>query len=704
MSIFNDIEMSSVQPLIMYCHKIIPLVYDNSLSYYEVLCKVVAKLNEFINEYGSLGEAFKQIDNKFSEVDAAIAELNNMLNDQKLSLEDIKEQIATNNTLISALQQLTNSLSSEIAALKASVTAINNNLVTINNELKPHIDYITIVPKQQQAAAGAELYLTAVVDGHGNFDRSVTWSSDNDKIIINDNGTVSIAEDAEEITATITATSIYDTTKKGLATISVGAIASEILSITITPQSASGTVGDTIQFYANVQGTGHATTDVTWSSSNASVTINSAGLATINDDNNNTAVITATSEYDNTKSATSIININAVPAINSITITPNNITLEAGSTQQFTVTVDAVGGADSSVTWSVNSQQVAISQDGLLTVPDGAEGSFIVIATSNFDNSKIAVANVNITAQSRVISITLEPSSLILQKGEGATITANVDGTGVFDNGVTWSHPDGSISFINITDTQVTFTVAQGGNIPSTTIVATSKQDPTITATCQLTIVEPPQVVSVSVSPANATVNVGATKQYSANVQTISEASEDVSWSVTPAANATISSTGLLTAKAAGSVTVKATSTFDTTKYGVVNATLVNPIILNVIGFRSGTNTITTINKQITKVHITYNSNDIVLTFSDGTQQRYTRSTPFYDGNSVIFTVGNKTSGNYVASLSSSEYFELSSSLDNRIVIVKSADDVDWSIERSVTLTINQFGTIQSIIIEYDPD
>lgn len=35
------------------CQKILPLVYDDSLSYYEVLCKVVAKLNElgvFIDE------------------------------------------------------------------------------------------------------------------------------------------------------------------------------------------------------------------------------------------------------------------------------------------------------------------------------------------------------------------------------------------------------------------------------------------------------------------------------------------------------------------------------------------------------------------------------------------------------------------------------------------------------------------------------
>ena len=33
-----------------WCNKILPLVYDDSLSYYEVLCKISAKLNEVIDK------------------------------------------------------------------------------------------------------------------------------------------------------------------------------------------------------------------------------------------------------------------------------------------------------------------------------------------------------------------------------------------------------------------------------------------------------------------------------------------------------------------------------------------------------------------------------------------------------------------------------------------------------------------------------
>lgn len=39
---------SNVEHLKMWVHKILPLVYDDSMSYYETLCKVVAKLNEVV--------------------------------------------------------------------------------------------------------------------------------------------------------------------------------------------------------------------------------------------------------------------------------------------------------------------------------------------------------------------------------------------------------------------------------------------------------------------------------------------------------------------------------------------------------------------------------------------------------------------------------------------------------------------------------
>ena len=37
-----------------WCQKVLPLVYDDSLSYYEVLCKVVDYINNLINDNNSI--------------------------------------------------------------------------------------------------------------------------------------------------------------------------------------------------------------------------------------------------------------------------------------------------------------------------------------------------------------------------------------------------------------------------------------------------------------------------------------------------------------------------------------------------------------------------------------------------------------------------------------------------------------------------
>ena len=39
---------TNIDPMIACCQKILPLVYDDSLSYYEAVCKVAAKLNEVV--------------------------------------------------------------------------------------------------------------------------------------------------------------------------------------------------------------------------------------------------------------------------------------------------------------------------------------------------------------------------------------------------------------------------------------------------------------------------------------------------------------------------------------------------------------------------------------------------------------------------------------------------------------------------------
>lgn len=54
-------EFIKNSPFRFWCQKVLPLVYDDSLSYYELLCKVVSKLNELAENQNNLSEDIKQV-------------------------------------------------------------------------------------------------------------------------------------------------------------------------------------------------------------------------------------------------------------------------------------------------------------------------------------------------------------------------------------------------------------------------------------------------------------------------------------------------------------------------------------------------------------------------------------------------------------------------------------------------------------------
>ena len=57
----NMSTFTNVTEMKYWCYKVLPLVYDDSLSYYEVLCKATEKLNEVIENNNNIPEYIKEI-------------------------------------------------------------------------------------------------------------------------------------------------------------------------------------------------------------------------------------------------------------------------------------------------------------------------------------------------------------------------------------------------------------------------------------------------------------------------------------------------------------------------------------------------------------------------------------------------------------------------------------------------------------------
>ena len=129
-----------------YCQKVLPLVYDDSLSYYELLCKVVATLNTLITNDNEMSEAVQELQQAMSEVQEVIdsfqADIQEQFNQLQQNFEQKFDELGDETKKqIDELQKETDrkfdSLESE---LRNEINNFRNQLLEDIREIKEWID------------------------------------------------------------------------------------------------------------------------------------------------------------------------------------------------------------------------------------------------------------------------------------------------------------------------------------------------------------------------------------------------------------------------------------------------------------------------------------------------------------------------------------------------------------------------------------
>lgn len=64
-----------------WCYKVLPLVYDDSLSYYEILCKVVDYINNMIENQKAMNDTITENSNDIASLQSDVAELQKIVDD-----------------------------------------------------------------------------------------------------------------------------------------------------------------------------------------------------------------------------------------------------------------------------------------------------------------------------------------------------------------------------------------------------------------------------------------------------------------------------------------------------------------------------------------------------------------------------------------------------------------------------------------------
>lgn len=114
-----------------WCHKILPLVYDDSLSYYEYLCKLTAKLNEMIDELTAWEEAHATT----VQVVQELGEDTTKVMSQKAVTDAFNDAVTDMQNLVDGMQQDIGDQNDKIDALFDRVTALEYDVEAIKNQI-----------------------------------------------------------------------------------------------------------------------------------------------------------------------------------------------------------------------------------------------------------------------------------------------------------------------------------------------------------------------------------------------------------------------------------------------------------------------------------------------------------------------------------------------------------------------------------------
>lgn len=420
-----------------------------------------------------------------------------------------------------------------------------------NTTPTPTLTSMAVTPGSASIAPGGDQQFTATgkySDGSTkDLTSSVQWSS-SDKTVAG--VATGMASGVATGAVTITAQSgiLWATASLTVENPNPGAT---LQSISVTPANASVPVNTSQQFTATgTYSDGSVrdlTTRVTWNSSATSTaTIDVNGLASAVAAGS-TTISAAMSGIQGSTTLTV-----TAPTISFITVSPVGLTLGIGINQQFTATATYSNGSSqdlvSGVTWTSSSTAAAtVDNNGLVTTV--AAGSTTITATvgSFTDASTLTVVPANL------ISIAVSPSVASIAQGTDQQFTA----TGTFDDGstqlltsVTWSSTATGTASVDSSG------LASGVGVGVTTISAASGS---VSGSATLTVTGA-TLVSIAVTPANSSMAVGTSKQFTATGTFSDSSTQDVTaaalWASSNPAAVTVNSQGLVSSLATGTTTI----------------------------------------------------------------------------------------------------------------------------------------------------
>ncbi len=300
-------------------------------------------------------------------------------------------------------------------------------------EVKP--EKIELSHETLSLEKGESVTIMATVMPEDATDKTITWASSDEAVAtVNAEGKVTaVALGEATITATCGEVSTYCT---------VTVVATPAESITISQETATLKVGETVELTATVMPEDATDKTVSWTSSDEAV-------ATVDAEGKVTAValgeatVTAKCGEVSTYCTVTVV---ATPA-ESITISQETATLKVGETVELTATVMPEDATDKTVSWTSSDEAVAtVDAEGKVTAVALGEAEITATAADGSGISANCLVTVNpVLAESLIIS----PESWNGVANESFRITAVVKPDNTTDKTLMWSTNDATIATVD---------------------------------------------------------------------------------------------------------------------------------------------------------------------------------------------------------------------------------------------------------------
>ena len=305
---------------------------------------------------------------------------------------------------------------------------------------------------------------------------------------------------------------------------------------------------------------------VSYSSSNPDVaTISTAGLITASQSTSGSTVITITA-HDGYNPHTAVCTVYvSKDCSGDIELSLNKSKVDLLEDEDFdliaTITPDDECTQGKEVSWSSSNESfVTVSNDGKLHAV--AAGTAIITATTSGNGTTSASCEVVVSrdCSSGALDIALSSTKDTMYMSSELTLTAEILTPNPCDKKINWSSSKESV-----------VKVQNGVVVPmgyGTAIVrATAAQDADSYAECEITV-KKKEISDIIVSAEVARMNVGKTQQVTAEILPFDAEDTEIEWSTDNEEIATVTSKGVVTGHAEGSVRVIATSVANTQIYG----------------------------------------------------------------------------------------------------------------------------------------